>query len=400
MNAETKAGLKFESTMHRKVGELILSKLTNISIYAVAEEKKSMRNAMDIYVHIPFCTEICTFCAFHRRTGNSRQQELYTSALETHIDNVLPPFGHYQKISSILVGGGTPGLLSVDQADRIISRIRGAVDARNAQIIYELHPENVSEKYIRGLQNIGVGRFSMGVQTLSNDERRILGRDLTTAEDDLASLQIMNQLGVSYNLDLMFGTPEQTQRSWLDTLQVITTEVRPPEITIYQYVNAYGSVTRKWIAEGRIARPDFRTRKAMYSQAIDILTASGYKQTSTYSFSRDRSIPDRALLNQGSDFFGLGPRTYSRIGRNLFINDAKTSDFVSGGNMADYFGLRVPFTVMTSLDRTLGLFAKGGRNTEGKTGTVGCLQSEAVAQAYGVLYYIMNQPKLSRKGAR
>lgn len=400
MAAETRVGSRFEDALHRGVGDIVLNRLTNISIETVAYEKKSKGDDMNLYVHIPFCTEICSFCAFHRRVGNSRQQESYTTALETHIDDVLAPFGQDQKIPSILVGGGTPGLLSAGQADRIISRVRGAVNARNSQITYELHPENISEEYIKDLEGIGVGRFSVGIQTLSNDERKILGRDLTSAEDDIASLQIMNQLGVTYNVDLMFGTPAQTQRSWLDTLQRINAQVRPPELTIYQYVNAYGSTTRKWIAEGIVSRPDFRTRKAMYSQAVDTLKVSGYRQTSTYSFSRDISTTNRALLNQGSDFFGLGPRTYSRIGRNLFINGARTSDFVTGGNMADYFGLRVPFPVMTVLDRTFGLFARGSRNTEGKTGTIGSLQSEAVAQVYGILYYITNQPKLSRKEAR
>lgn len=398
MTAETRAGLKFEDILHRGVGEIVLNNLTPISIEDVASEKKSRGNAMSLYVHIPFCTEICRFCAFHRRVGNSRQQESYTMALEKHIDDVLTPFGNDQKISSILVGGGTPGLLSVRQADRIISEVRRAVDAKNTQITYELHPENISAEYISGLQEVGVGRFSVGVQTLSNEERKILGRDLTSAEDDIASLQIMNQLGVVYNVDLMFGTPAQNQQSWLDTLRRINAEVRPPEITIYQYINAYGSVTRKWIAEGRVSRPDLRTRRVMYSQALDSLIASGYRQTSTYSFSRDQSIRERALLNQGSDFFGLGSRAYSRIGRSLFINDARTSDFISGGNMADYYGMRIPFPVMAALDKTFGLFAGGDRNTVGRIGPIDFrnLKSEAVAQVYGILYYIMNQPRLSR----
>lgn len=402
MISEARTGLKFEDTLQRGVGELVLNNLTNITIEAVATEKRSEGRDMNLYVHIPFCTEICSFCAFHRRVGNSQQQGAYTTALETHIDGVLTPFGPDQKISSILVGGGTPGLLSIGQADRIMSKIRRVVDAKNAKITYELHPENISEEYIRGLQEVGVGRFSVGIQTLSDEERRILRRDLTRAEDDIASLQIMNRLGVAYNLDLMFGLPAQTQQSWLDTLKRINTEVKPPEITIYQYVNAYGSETRKWIAEGRISRPDLRTRKVMYSQALESLVASGYRQTSTYSFSRDKSVTGRALLNQGNDFFGLGPRTYSRVGRNLFINDARTSDFRAGGSMAEYYGLKVPFPVMATLDRAFGLFARGGINAVGKTGPIDfrSLQSEAVSQVYGILYYIMNQPRLSRKVAK
>lgn len=398
MTTETRANFGLEDTLHRKVGELVLDKMIPISIKDVAAEKESTGGDMDLYVHIPFCTEICSFCAFHRKVGDSKQQEAYTTALQGHIDDVLTPFGEDQVVSSIFVGGGTPGLLTVDQAGRIISKIRGTVDAENALITYELHPENITEEYIRGLQGIGVGRFSVGVQTLADDERKTLGRDLTTAEEDIAKLHIMNQLGVLYNLDLMFGTPAQTPQSWIDTVSRIGTEVAPPEITVYQYVNAYGSATRKWIAEGRISRPDLRTRRGMYSEGSESFAASGYRQTSTYSFSRDQSIRDRALLNHGSDFLGLGPRTYSRVGRNLFINNARTSDYTAGRNMADYYGVRVPSPVMTALDRTFGLFARGDRKTDGKTGPiVRGIKSEAVAQVYGVLYYLINQPNLATR---
>ncbi len=399
MVTETREGYGFEDTLHRRVGELVLGKMAPISIDAVAAEKKSQGGDLNLYVHIPFCTEICSFCAFHRKIGDSQQQEAYTTALEIHIDDILTPFGKDQKVSSIFVGGGTPGLLTVDQAGRIFSKIRGTVDAENAQITYELHPENITEEYIRRLQEMGVGRFSVGVQTLADDERKTLGRDLTSAEEDIAKLQLMNQLGVSYNLDLMFGTPAQTPQSWIDTVSRISTDVAPPEITVYQYVNAYGSATRKWIVEGRVSRPDVRMRRGMYSRGTERLVASGYRQTSTYSFSRDQSVPERALLNWGSDFLGLGPRTYSRVGRNLFINNAKTSDFTGGKNMADFYGVRVPSRVMTAFDKTFGLFARGDKKTPGKTGLIdmGIVKSEAVAQVYGVLYYIINQPNLARR---
>lgn len=396
MSAEARIGQKLEDTLHREVGKLVMKRLSPVSIDDIANKKKSTGETMDLYVHIPFCTEICSFCAFHRRVGNGQQQESYTSALETHIDKVLEPFGQDQKISSVLIGGGTPGLLTIGQADRVISKVRRAVDISDARITFELHPENISEEYIRGLKNSGVERFSVGIQTLSNVERKILGRDLTSAEEDLAKLQILNQLGVPYNVDLMFGTPAQSQDSWVDTLQKINDQVKPPEITVYQYVNAYGSSTKKWIAEGKVSRPDFRARKAMHSQTIDILKDTGYRQTSTYSFSKDKVTP-RVLLNEGNDFLGLGPKTYSRIRRYLFINGAQTSDFVTDGNMADFYGLQIPLPLMALLNRIFGLVSRGAENSEKKTGSIGILQSEAVAQIYGVLYYITNQPNLSKK---
>lgn len=399
MNTDRIQGrLGIEDRFQRTAGEFALDRLKSISIEEVAAEKTATGENLSLYVHIPFCTEICSFCAFHRQVGNNLQQEEYTQALETHIDEVLPQFGRTQQISSIYVGGGTPGLLTSEQAARIISRIQGVVDTSDAQISYELHPENISEEHIHGLVTAGVGRFSVGVQTLSDDERATLGRSLTSAQQDLTQLQILNQLGVSYNLDLMYGTPLQTLESWIDTVRKIVHEVYPPEITIYQYVNAHGSMTKRWIAEGKITRPDFGIRSTMYNLALREMSIAGYRQTSTYSFSRNDDSPDRALLSHGSDFLGLGPRTYSRVGRYLFINDARTSDFRSEGHMSDYVGVKLPLPIMSILDRTFALAASGSPDTALPLPAVlKNLNPELVAQAYGVLYYITNQPRLSRR---
>lgn len=399
MPTERRSGVDLESALHRRSGEIVLSRIRPVSLSDVAIKKKEEGGSLSLYVHIPFCTEICSFCAFHRRVGNGQKQEAYIDALEVHIEETLPLFDRNQKIRSLYIGGGTPGLLTPEQAERVFSRVKGAANTDRTQITYELHPNNITPEYIQALLDLGVGRFSVGVQNLSDAEREILGRTLTTGDEDIEKLQVLNDKGVEYNLDLMFGTPVQTEISFRDTLERITREVYPPEITLYQYVNAHGSETKKLITQGLIKKPGLGERRAMYNFARSFLIQMGYRQTNTQSFSRDKSTPDRVLLNQGGDFLGLGPKTYSRVGQYIFMNDSRTEDFKPGGNTTDYYGIKLPIGFIRLLDKGFAFFARqqGEITPSLPLPDLGILRSEMITQAYGILYYILNQPRMQTR---
>lgn len=387
-----------ESFFHKRAGELALRQMKPISLDDVAREKRTQGGSLRLYVHIPFCTEICSFCAFHRQVGNKNKQETYTQTLLSHIQDTLPLFGKDQEIQSVYVGGGTPGLLTPDQAGRVLGSIKDTLPTKDWPVSYELHPENISADYIRALVLLGVTRFSVGVQNLSPKERAILKRTLTSADEDIARIQVLNDLGVDYNLDLMFGTPLQTMESWRQTLERIVGEVYPPEITTYQYVNAYGAEIAKDVEQGKIKRPDALTRRQMYVFTKDYLKAHGYRQIGPQNFGRGRELPGMPLLNHGNDFLGLGPRTYSRIGSYFFINGARTSDFNNGANTVNYWGIRLPGALAAAMDKGLDFFA--GQKAIGKNNQtlefVRSWQSEAIVQMYGALYYILNQPNYTQ----
>lgn len=398
-----RAAARVEPALHKGLGEFGLRRLGPVSLENVAQEKKQKGGNLDVYLHFPFCAEICTFCAFHRQLGSPQQRETYVQSLEQTINDALPKFGQDQKASSIYMGGGTPGMLSLDQAGRILSAVRGNMDTSGATTKFELHPENVDPDFVRGLQGLGVDKFSVGVQNLSEGERGVLKRTITSGEEDIRRLQMLNDLGVPYNIDLMFGTPNQTPDSWRDTFTRIVDEVHPPEMTLYQYVNAHGAVTPRLIASGELERPGVKARHGMYRDAQAYLIDNGYRQTGTLSFSRDQEAEEKQLLRNGRDFFGIGPKTYSSIGRHMFINDARTRDFRPDGDKDTqrYFGIRLPRTAEWALENGFGLFAR--QRTDGHPVKAPAFldpwKSEGIAQTYGVLYYMTNQPTFDRRNS-
>lgn len=380
-----------EFFMHKKLGEVVLSLMEPVNATKVISERDRNRE-LGLYVHVPFCTEICSFCAFHREVPKSGRQETYVEALEGHIGDVLSQLDGKQNADSVYFGGGTPGLLRPVEVERLFSIISRHVDVSDAFVSFELHPENVTRQYIKDLASVGIKRFSVGIQNLSANERVLLGRDLTSSEEDLEKLKIMQDLGVVFNVDLMFGTPQQTMSSWITTVEGLVDQVAPGEITLYQYVNAYGSQTRKEIEQWILTRPGIAERQKMYKAAKDALRSAGYNQTSTLSFSNVAGVDvnKRKLLNRGRDFVGLGPRTYSKVGKYFFINDSSTSDFVGDSDSGRFYGLAVPDWLHKVSEAVL----SSAGDSSGEKGSFDPWKSEAITQIYGVLYYILNQPRI------
>ncbi len=382
---------KIEFSLHKNLGEFGIKHAKPLRFEEILAERGDKLGELSLYTHIPFCSEICSFCAFHRNIGGDNRKEKFVGSLEGHIDKTLGQLKPDQKISRIYYGGGTPSLLNIEQVARLQQRIGSHVDTSNAEVSFELHPENITEKYIRGLQSIGIDRFSVGVQNLSTNERDTLHRNVTSVQQDLERLQMLNELGVQYNLDLMFGTPNQTTESWQDTLERVIEEGHPPEITTYQYVNAFGAATRVQIAQGKVERPDLKTTHQMYKEAQRHFTTHGYKQSSTLSYeSEEGATRERRVLNTGKDYLGLGPRTYSKIGPWYFVNTGKTNDFIPQSDTTEFFGLKVPEIVDRSLNATSSV-TKSANDSREKSSPLGAWKSEAVTQIYGVLYYVLNQ---------
>lgn len=378
------------------IGDRALAVMRPISISEVASEKIKAGGVLDLYLHIPFCDRICDYCAFHVKALQPGEMEKYIGVLKRHITKTLSPFSENQQVGSIFVGGGTPGLLKLDETKAIFDAISGLVSVKNVPVSYELHPGNISDRYVDGLRGLGVTRFSVGIQNLSDKERKGIGRDITSSDDDINGLCVLNRHNVQYNVDLMFGTPGQTPESWRGTLTKMTVEVRPPEITLYPFVDSPGALMYKPISRGVVTPPTKKERRNMYNLAGDYLTKVGYKQTSVLSFALDAGNK-RALLNSGTDFLGLGPRTYSGIGGYLFINQVRISDFLRGEKDANFKGIKIPSLVLNSVQEIFKLIA-GKENQQSMNAinrTLGIMKAEGVAQTYKLLYYLMNNTSSS-----
>lgn len=191
---------------------------------------------LSLYIHFPWCIRKCPYCDFNSHKLPAQNPELLTQytnklLLDLKYEASLAPT---KILSSIYFGGGTPSLMPISAIKIILSNIKNyftMVD--NIEITLEANPGAISLALLQELKNIGINRISLGVQSFNDQKLRALGRihDSKQAQDGVNMIKMAGF--ANFNLDLMFGLPEQTCDSAMLDLQTAL-KLDPPHLSWYQ----------------------------------------------------------------------------------------------------------------------------------------------------------------------
>ena len=128
---------------------------------------------LGLYLHIPFCQSLCSYCNFNRGLFDAELKDRYVSALEQEIEEA----GDGREADTVFFGGGTPSLLDPGEVRELLSACRQAYDlSPDAEVTLETNPETVTAEKMSGFRAAGVNRISFGVQSFDDDELERLGR--------------------------------------------------------------------------------------------------------------------------------------------------------------------------------------------------------------------------------
>ncbi|MEN9206010.1 MAG: radical SAM family heme chaperone HemW [Thermostichales cyanobacterium DRC_bins_46] len=234
-----------------------------------------------IYLHIPFCRQRCHYCDFATGLGTEAQIAEYVQVLCQEI--AATPTGE-QAIETIFFGGGTPSLLSGEQLQRIMDSLRQhfRIDPQ-AEISLEANPGTTSLDNWYAYRAAGINRVSLGVQAFQPHLLRLCGR-LHGVEEVYATLVDMRQAGFSnFNLDLIFGLPEQTLADWQASLEAVL-EIAPPHVSLYDLTLEPNTPFGKRYRPGSRPLPSEEETVAMYVMARQVLLAAGYEHYEISNF--------------------------------------------------------------------------------------------------------------------
>lgn len=259
---------------------------------------------LSLYLHIPFCSVKCSYCAFNTYTNLEALIEPFTDALIREIRLV----GHGQRVGTIFFGGGTPSLLTPAQFERIMQAIYSAfsVDA-DAEISLEANPADLSRPYLTALRETGLNRISIGMQSANANELALFNRrhdnDAVVRAVSAARLAGFDNL----NLDLIYGVPHQTLFSWETTLgQAIA--LQPEHLSLYALGIEDGTHMKAWVERGRLPAPDDDLAADMYDLATEMLGAAGYVQYEISNWAKPgRECRHNLQYWRSWDYLGLGP---------------------------------------------------------------------------------------------
>jgi len=271
------------------------------------------RDALFLYVHIPFCEQRCGFCnLFTRPVPDTALVDAYLATLtrQTHVVRRALDEGGAFAIARAAIGGGTPTLLDAHQLERVIALLRAMGKSRGVPMSVETSPETALPDRLAVLVESGADRISIGVQSFVDAECKAVNRPQRAADVHRALRAIRDARPATLNIDLMYGLPGQTTETWQTSLAAAL-EYRPEELYLYPlYVRPLTTLGRKGAAATD------RHRVALYEQGRDVLRAAGYHQVSLRMFRREDAAtatgPVYCCQDDGMIGLGCGARSYTR----------------------------------------------------------------------------------------
>lgn len=187
-----------------------------------------------LYIHIPWCIRKCPYCDFNSHAATPElPEQAYVQALLANLAQELPSIWG-RKLQAIFIGGGTPSLFSPDALDQLLSGIRALLPFRpNIEITLEANPGTFEQEKFRAFRALGINRLSLGIQSFHPAHLQALGRVHNQAEA-LHAVTLARDAGfTNFNLDLMFGLPNQTLEQALADLQQAIA-LQPTHLSWYQ----------------------------------------------------------------------------------------------------------------------------------------------------------------------
>ena len=242
---------------------------------------------LSLYLHIPFCTTKCTYCAFNTYTNLERLIPDFVQALINEVEFVGKTNPHTSVIS-VYFGGGTPSLLTTFQLKQILEQIHKCFPVfANCEITMEANPIDLTAKYVDELLEIGINRLSVGVQSVHEHELTLFARrhnsDVATQAFHLARQRGFKNI----SLDLIYGIPNQTIEQWKISVNHILS-LAPEHISMYSLGLEDGTPMKNWVEIGKLPSPNDDVTADMYELATDLLLENGYEQYEISNWSKPK----------------------------------------------------------------------------------------------------------------
>ncbi len=283
---------------------------------------------MLLYIHFPFCRKKCIYCSFYSIPYDEYKVNLYFNALREEIKHWSSLFKK-PKISTIYLGGGTPTILDLNYLEKLVLLIKDSFKFdKSVEFTIEANPESVSLPYLKSLLQLGINRISIGIQSLDDKILRWLGR-LHDAKTALWACEWASEAGFqNISVDLLWGLPSQTVKSWLSQLGKIV-KLNIKHISVYALTVEEGTVLYKMVKQGLVKLPKEWEQVEMYLQGGEFLESCGFLQYEISNFAKLGFICQHNMgYWEGRPYLGIGPGAVSTIGSYRWENPKNIKEYV------------------------------------------------------------------------
>jgi oxygen-independent coproporphyrinogen-3 oxidase len=258
-----------------------------------------------VYVHVPFCRERCDYCAFATFTDRDHLMERYVDACVTDLQRQAQG-GSLTPATSIFFGGGTPSRLHPELLCRLLDAIPRTDDA---EVTVECNPEDADNDHLHPYRRGGVTRLSFGLQSTHAHVLEGLGRRTVPGAAERIAAAVQHAAFTTYNLDVIFGAPAETDDDWRRTLDAILgLEFPPPHLSAYALTVEPGTP----LASDAVRHPDEDALARRYAVTDEVLAQAGYhwEEISNWCLPGHEARHNHLYWRQG-DYLGIGSAAHS-----------------------------------------------------------------------------------------
>ena len=270
-----------------------------------------------LYLHVPFCSSKCSYCAFYSVTNNQLKQDYIEAVckewyLRKHFfqdihskNNQFDPV-----VNTVYFGGGTPSCLDESDFEKIFNAIYDCFGTSFEEVTIECNPDDITLPYAKILKKYA-NRISLGIQTFNNDQLKLINRR-HNAEEAIKAVNIIKEVGISnISIDLIFGFPKETLVDWLfDINQAIKLDVQ--HVSAYSLMFEEGTKLYHLLQKEEIEQISEELSVEMYDVLIDKLSEAGLAQYEISNFAKPgfESRHNSSYWNE-TPYLGVGPSAHS-----------------------------------------------------------------------------------------
>jgi oxygen-independent coproporphyrinogen III oxidase len=280
-----------------------------------------------LYIHIPFCKQACHYCDFHFSTNQANRSQLCEAIIKELTMQVSYLGG--EKVETIYFGGGTPSLLSQGELENIFSSVYSNYPiAERVEVTLEANPDDLTKEKLLVLQNVGINRLSIGIQSFDDSVLKFFNR-AHSAKESIECVSLAREVGFNnISLDLIYAVPGQDVAAWEKNIERALV-FQPEHISAYSLTIEEKTAFGKWAKQGKFKTTDENESAMDFELLMDKLTVNGYEHYEISNFCKPNlySKHNSSYWKQ-KKYLGVGPSAHSYDGESRQFNISNNSLYI------------------------------------------------------------------------
>lgn len=285
-----------------------------------------MNNIPSLYLHIPFCSTICSYCDFYKMVAKEEVKTKYIGYLVKEIEMKSQ---YFTDLKTIYIGGGTPSCLSLNLLDYLLYHLHHYIDfSKIEEFTLEANPNDINKDLVLLLKKYQVNRVSLGVQSFNPEVLKILRRNHQESDIKRAT-RILRENGIdNINLDIIYGVGTEKWKTVLTDLKKAI-KYGAKHISAYSLIIEDKTMIKKWLDEGRYQRADEDQEAAIYQKIVKFLKRKGFIHYEISNFSKKNMQSKHNLVYWDNiNYIGAG------AGASYYLNNIRYTNIK---NLDSYF---------------------------------------------------------------